>query len=126
MLRAIAALLVCQLAGEVIARALGLPVPGPVIGLVILLGALATAAARGRVTPETVERTELGRLATALLASIGILFVPAGVGVVQQLDRLAGHGPALLASLVGSTILALLATVAVFRAVKRLEAGRDG
>lgn len=125
MLRAIAVLLVCQLAGETIARTLAVPVPGPVIGLLVLLGALA-AAGRDRVTPESVDRTELGKVAAALLGSIGILFVPAGVGVIQQLDRLAGHGPALLASLVGSTVLALLVTVAVFRAITRLQTRRHG
>lgn len=126
MLRAIAALLVCQLAGEAAARGLGLPVPGPVLGLLILLAALGAAAGRGLVTPTEIERTELGRLAGALLGTIGILFVPAGVGVVQQLGRLAAHGPALLASLVGSTVLALLVTVLVFRAVRRLSGPRDG
>ena len=35
MLRAFAILLVCQLAGEGITRALALPLPGPVLGLVI-------------------------------------------------------------------------------------------
>ena len=126
MLRAIAALLVCQLAGETITRGLALPVPGPVLGLVILLAGLAAAAGRGLVTPEQIERTELGKLAGALLGTIGLLFVPAGVGVVQQLDRLATHGPALLATLVGSTILALVVTVLVFRAIQRLVGGRGG
>ena len=36
MLGALTVLLVCQLAGEVIAHAVGLPVPGPVVGLVLL------------------------------------------------------------------------------------------
>ena len=126
MLRAIAVLLICQLAGEAAARALGLPVPGPVLGLIILLAGLGAAAGRGLVTPEQIERTELGKFAGALLGTIGLLFVPAGVGVVQQLDRLAAHGPALLASLVGSTVLALLVTVLVFRAVRRLSGEHDG
>ena len=41
MLRTLGLLLGCQLAGEFIARGLGLPIPGPVLGLVILLAALA-------------------------------------------------------------------------------------
>jgi len=41
MLAAITLLLVFQLAGEVLAHALGLPVPGPVIGLALLFATLA-------------------------------------------------------------------------------------
>ena len=54
-----------------------------------------------------------------LLASGALLFVPAGVGVVQYLGLLSEHWVALAASLVVSTIASLLATVGVFLLVKR-------
>jgi hypothetical protein len=40
MLRALAVLLVCQLVGEVITRGLMLPLPGPVLGLLLLVALL--------------------------------------------------------------------------------------
>ena len=74
MIGALATLLTCQLAGEVVARALHLPVPGPVIGMVLLFVALLL---RGREAPPALDAT-----ADGLLGNLGLLFVPAGVGVV--------------------------------------------
>ena len=122
MIRAFALLLVCQLAGEIFSRALGLPVPGPVIGLALLAGgAVLYARAKGAAAPG-IEQTELGRVAAALLGSLGLLFVPAGVGIVQQLPVVGAHGAALFAALLGSTVLTLVVTVYVFLFVKRLTA----
>jgi putative effector of murein hydrolase LrgA (UPF0299 family) len=49
-----------------------------------------------------------------LLANLSLLFVPAGVGIIQRLDVFAANGTALAASLVLSTIAALVATVLTF------------
>jgi putative effector of murein hydrolase LrgA (UPF0299 family) len=123
MLRGLGLLFVCQLAGEALARGLALPVPGPVIGLVLLAGGLLAARRLGRDRP--VAETGVGRVSTGLLASLGVLFVPAGVGVVQHGSVLGAHGPALLAALVGSTLATLVATVWTFVGVSRLmERGR--
>ena len=120
MIRALALLLACQLAGEIFARALGLPIPGPVIGLALLaIGVLIHARVTGT-DPSKIESTELGRTAGALLGSLGLLFVPAGVGVVQQLPVVGAYGLALAAALIGSTVLTLIVTVYVFLFVKRL------
>ncbi|MDE2578398.1 MAG: CidA/LrgA family protein [Hyphomicrobiales bacterium] len=118
MIPALAALLLCQLAGEIVARGLGLPVPGPVIGLIFLALGLAVYLRRPDAKP--IEETRLGETASQLLASLGLLFVPAGVGVVQQLPRIAEHALAIVVALVGSTLVTLLATVYVFLVVKRL------
>ena len=120
MLRAFAILLVCQLAGEGITRALVLPFPGPVLGLVILVVLLFAVERRHLVDSATVDETSLGKLANGLLAVLGILFVPAGVGVVQDLGLLREYGVALAAALVVSTFLTLTVTVWVFVAVSRL------
>ena len=119
MLRALALLLVCQLAGEIATRGLHLPLPGPVLGLVLLAALLMLAERRRRLTPRTIDRTALGKLANGLLASLGVLFVPAGVGVIQQLGPLDQYGVALAAALVVSTLLTLVVTVWVFLAVSR-------
>jgi putative effector of murein hydrolase LrgA (UPF0299 family) len=105
-------LLACQLAGEAIARGLGLGVPGPVLGMallaVILLGrpSLHTAAAP---------------VANTLLANLSLLFVPAAVGVVQVLPLLAAEGVAIAAAILVSTVASLVVTALTFRAVVRLR-----
>jgi holin-like protein len=114
MIFALTVILICQLVGEVVVRGSGLPVPGPVLGMVLLLGILwlrdrrraAVAAAWG---DGALEATGKG-----LLAHLSLLFVPAGVGIIQRLDVFAASGVALAASLVFSTIAALLATVLTF------------
>ena len=120
MLRAFAILLACQLAGETIARALVLPLPGPVIGLVILVMLLFAVERRHLVDISTVDGTSLGKVANGLLAVLGVLFVPAGVGVIQNLGLLREYGAALAAALVVSTLLTLTVTVWVFVGVSRL------
>lgn len=119
MIAGLFALLACQLAGEAIARGAGLPVPGPVLGLAILVLGLAGWTRLARPDPAALERSGVGRVADALLANLALLFVPAGVGVIQHLDLLGTYGLALAAALIGSTLLTLLATVGVFLAVKR-------
>jgi putative effector of murein hydrolase LrgA (UPF0299 family) len=116
MIEAIAAVLLCQLAGEGLARGLGLPIPGPVLGLLILFLALI---ARERLLPEAepVAETPLGALAGFLLAHLSLLFVPAGVGILGQADLLAKHGVGLLVALVVSTAAALAVTALVFKAL---------
>ncbi len=118
MIEAITAILLCQLAGEGLARGLALPVPGPVIGLLILFLALV---ARSRVRPEAKPAQErpLGVLAGFLLAHLSLLFVPAGVGIIGQADVLARHGVGLFVALVVSTAAALAVTALVFKAASR-------
>jgi holin-like protein len=113
-------ILTCQLAGEVIVRACALPMPGPVLGLVLLLGLLLARdrlklLARGPLRQGGVEDTAKG-----MLAHLSVLFVPAGVGVVQKLDLLAEHGTAIVAVLAISVIITLLTTVATFLFASRL------
>jgi holin-like protein len=120
MIRALALLLGCQLAGEIFSRALALPVPGPVIGLALLAcGAIVHARFTGA-DASAIEGTEIGKVAAALLGSLGLLFVPAGVGVVQQLPVVGAYGVGLFVALLASTVLTLLVTVYVFLFVKRL------
>ena len=100
MLQGLAVILMFQFAGELVARLANLPIPGPVIGMVMLLVALE----RGLPRRESLESASSG-----ILAHLSLLFVPAGVGILQHLPRLRAEWPALAASLLVST----LATVAV-------------
>jgi putative effector of murein hydrolase LrgA (UPF0299 family) len=122
MIASLTLILLCQLAGEIFVRAFALPMPGPVIGmllLVILLLARDRFAflARGPLQGGGVEGSARG-----LLAHLSLLFVPAGVGVVQKLDLLAEHGLAIAAILAISVLITLLVTVATFLVVGRLMA----
>ena len=119
-------ILICQLIGEVMVRACALPMPGPVLGLVLLLGLLLArdrykVLARGPLRQGGVEDTAKG-----MLAHLSVLFVPAGVGVVQKLDLLAEHGTAIVAVLIISVIITLLTTVATFLLASRLLTPRRG
>ncbi len=126
MIRSLGILLVCQLAGEIVARGLALPVPGPVLGIVLLLLALQVFTRQGGPDADHIEATDLGRTAGGLLQSLGLLFVPAGVGVVEHLGLFTRHGAALLAALAGSTLITLVVTAVVFGTVSgRLARRRD-
>ena len=119
MIRGFFLLLLCQLVGEVLARGLALPAPGPVIGLGLLTVGLAIWTRWRPMSDEEIANSDVGRAATGLLGSLSLLFVPAGVGVVQYIGLLKEDGVALAASLAVSTIATLLATVGVFLLVKR-------
>ena len=125
MLRALAILLACQLAGEAITRSLGLPLPGPVLGLLILVAILFAVERWRLVDSSTIDETSLGKISNGLIATLGILFVPAGVGVIQELDLLGRYGVALAAALLVSTLLTLIVTVWVFVGVSRLTERKD-
>ncbi len=126
MIASLSLILLCQLAGEVIMRGAGLPVPGPVIGLIFLLLLLLARdrfafLRRGPLQEDGVESASRG-----LLANLSLLFVPAGVGVVQKLDLLAERGIAIILVLAVSVVVTLLVTVATFVVASRLLArGRD-
>jgi len=122
MIASLSLILLCQLTGEVAVRGLGLPIPGPVLGLLLLLLLLLArdrlkVLARGPLQGDGVESASRG-----LLAHLSLLFVPAGVGVMQKLDLLAEHGVAIAVILAISVVATLLATVATFLAVSRLMA----
>ncbi|MGE5385504.1 MAG: CidA/LrgA family protein [Betaproteobacteria bacterium] len=106
-------LLVFQVVGEVIAFGFSLPVPGPVIGMALLFVTLVLKGGIG---------AEIRHTAQGLLQHLSLLFVPAGVGVMLHLERLADEWLALTASLVVSTVVALLVTAAVMTLVARRRA----
>ena len=111
MLHTLGLLLGCQLAGEFVARGLGLPIPGPVLGLAILLAALALRRPLASALRPTTE---------VILAHLSLMFVPAGVGVIGNLNVLSSDWAKLLVVLTLSTVLSMLVTVATFIAMKRL------
>ncbi len=101
MIQAIALLLAFQLAGETLRVALHLPVPGPVIGMALLLVWLVL-----RGGPNEALRSTSG----TLLQHLSLMFVPAGTGVMLHAGRLADEAWPITVALVASTLLGLLAT----------------
>jgi len=109
LLLAFAILLFFQCLGEGAVFLLGLPVPGPVAGMVLLFAALL-------LWPSLQARIEAA--ANALLGHLSLLFVPAGVGIVAAAGSGSGHWLAIAASLVVSTLLTMAVTALVLRKMK--------
>lgn len=116
MIPALLTLLLSQLAGETLSRALGLPLPGPVLGMLLLILGFA-------LVPRLVDVVR--PLAQGLLGHLSLLFVPAGTGVIGHLDKIAAHGVAILLALVFSTLLAIAAGALAFTAVARLMGSEE-
>ncbi len=112
-LRGLALLLLLQSVGEAAVRLMGWAVPGPVVGLILLLLALAAPPLRAPVAAA----------AELLLGHLSLLFVPVGVGVITHLELLADQGVRLLVAIVLSTWVGLAVTALVLRAALRRTAG---
>jgi holin-like protein len=97
-------LLFAQLLGEVIARALNVPIPGPVLGALLMAAFLAW---RG-ISPAMHETSQ------TLLRNLALLFVPAGVGIIREAVVLADYWLALSLALLLSTVLTMAVTALVF------------
>jgi holin-like protein len=106
MIRGLVILLAFQSLGELVAKGLSLPIPGPVAGLVFLLCFLLV---RKRIDPD------LGSVSAAFSQHLGLLFVPAAVGVVIFIPQLAEHALAIGVALLGSVALAIAVTAVVLK-----------
>ncbi|MES2537088.1 MAG: CidA/LrgA family protein [Pseudomonadota bacterium] len=112
MLETFAVLLIFQCLGEGIIFASGWPIPGPVVGMLLLFAALLIFPA----LLDTVEET-----GDELLRHLSLLFVPAGVGIVVSASSIRGHWLAVVVSVIGSTLLTLAVTAMVMRAVMKWQ-----
>lgn len=101
----------CQLLGELIVAATDLPLPGPVVGMLVLFAGLVI---RGEV-PHAVAT-----VADALLRNLSLLFVPAGVGVMLHVALIEREWLGVTAALIGSTAVTVLVTAALMVGLKRL------
>lgn len=105
-LQGVTALLVFQLVGEVTARLFGLPIPGPVLGMILLFASLLLL----RRTPEALDVS-----ADHLLTNLSLLFVPAGVGVVLHLQLIRSEWFPIVVTLFASTLAGMAATAWVMQ-----------
>jgi len=111
MLQALGTLLAFQVAGEVVAHLLDLPVPGPVVGMALLVAAMAAAPALAARLRDT---------ASGLLQHLSLLFVPAGVGVMLHVDRVAHEWIAIATALVVGTAVTVAVTGLAIKLCARL------
>ena len=116
MLQAFAVLLAFQCLGEGLVFLLGLPVPGPVAGMLALLATLVA-------WPRLHDVVESG--ANELLRHLSLLFLPAGVGIIAASGS--GHWLAIAAAVVFSTLATLAVTALVLQAFgSRIDAPAPG
>ena len=102
-LRGLAWLLVFQSIGEVLSRGFSLPLPGPVLGLILLVPALRFA----------LVREPVAECADFLLSHLSLLFIPVGVGVMTHLALLSQYGGRMLVVIALSTWIGLAVTALV-------------
>ena len=110
MLQELARVFVCLAVGEVLSRVVGVPLPGSVLGLLLLLLNLAAL----RRVPDA-----LGALADSVLSLLGLLFVPAGVGVIAYTDLLQTDFLPISVAVVGGTLMTFVATMTVAERLSR-------
>lgn len=116
MINTFAILLLFQCLGEAVSTGLKLPVPGPVIGMLLLFIVLAA-------SPRLMAVVETA--GSELLRHMSLLFVPAGVGIMTAGAAVSGHVLAIVLSVVGSTLLTLAVTAFVMRRALAAKADTD-
>jgi putative effector of murein hydrolase LrgA (UPF0299 family) len=112
MLNALTTILCCQLAGELLVAAIHLPVPGPVLGMVLMLAGLLI---RGGIP------ADIAATADVLLGNLSLLFIPAGVGVMLHLQLLEAEILPISAALVASTLITIAVTALLMQALNRRQ-----
>ena len=115
MIGAFAGIFSCQLLGEIIVRAFGLPLPGPVLGMGLLFFYLLLRTDWGAQKIPA----PIASVADGLLGHLSILFVPASVGLMRYFDLLAANALTVTLAVTVSTVLAMAATAVTFRLLSR-------
>ena len=113
MIYAFAALLAFQFLGEVVVRALHLPLPGALAGMLLLFAALLL---RGKVP------TPLANTSGQLLQHMMLMFVPAVAGVMLHFDRVAREWQPFLIACVVGTLVTLTVTALTLQWLMRRQA----
>ncbi len=101
MIRTLTILVLLQLVGEVLASLLNLPLPGGLVGMLLLLVGLLV---RGRVSPEMQGCSEI------LLQNLMLLFIPFIAGILAQLEHVQAQWLPFVASCVLGAVLSLIST----------------
>jgi len=118
MIVGLAVVLLCQLIGETFAYLTHLPVPAAVVGLVLLLGFFLMRD-RWQWLPFSLRSEEIDKTCETLVQQMALLFVPAGVGIVQRLGILEANVLGVLAIILVTTAFSITVTAFTFRFVSR-------
>jgi len=120
LLSAIFTILIFQLAGEVIQKGFELPLPGPVLGLILLLFSLVFT--KKSINPNLVElRARLMTTSEKLLSYLSLLFVPIGVGVIMHLQLLEGQLLKIVFVIGLGTIMTMVFTAFIFSVFSKIS-----
>ncbi|PVZ68328.1 CidA/LrgA family protein [Pelagibaculum spongiae] len=118
MLKGFSLLLVFQLLGEMLVYWVGLPLPGPVLGMTLLFALLL-------IKPALLDDS-LNQAARTLIRYLTLLFLPAGIGIMVHWSRLQSQGFALISAVIISTLLGLIVSGWVLsKLIKSESAGAD-
>ncbi len=110
------ALVLCQLTGEFVVRALGIPLPGALIGLVLLTIALIVL---GRV-PQA-----LAKVSGGLLRNMMLLLAPAVVGLIDNMARVREEWLPFLVACVAGAVITLAVTAVVLQRLLKNSPSSD-
>ncbi len=116
MVRGLAILCCFQLLGELISRAAGLPIPGNVLGMGLLLAALAA---------NLVKLDWIEQAADLLLDNLALFFVPAGVGVMVYFQLIAREWLPISVATIVSTFVVMAVTGKVSDLLEPEEGSHD-
>ena len=108
--RQLCIILVICLAGEAINKFFNLPIPGSVIGMLVLLALLA----KGIIKLEMIDG-----IAKFLLDHLALFFVPPGISLINNLDLLREEWFPILAIILISTIIVIIVTGLTIQFLKR-------
>jgi len=110
--RGMAVILGFLVAGEAVSRLLPLPIPGSVVGMVLLASALGLG---------LVKLSRIEAVADFLVKHLAFFFVPAGVGLMAHFDLLERHWPAILVSVTLGTAAAIALIGLFHKTVSRVR-----
>jgi holin-like protein len=116
---AFAILIGLQLVGEVLRQTLQLSLPGPLIGMFLLTVVLVLRGSAGTLGERAISPS-LQKATNGLIANMGLLFVPAGVGIIAEFSVLRRAWLPILVGLLVSTVLGLAVTGLVMHHVSRI------
>ena len=114
MLAQLGLLMMFQFIGEALMTLTGIPFPGPLCGMLLLLGYLFLCDG---------PSDELSSVASKLVDNLGLLFVPAGTAIVSYGALFATDGLAICAAIVVSTLFAVLIGGAVATSTEYVDGG---
>lgn len=114
-LNGVTLLLIYQLVGEISVMLLRIPVPGPVLGMVMLFLTLLLRRSSSK---------SLDDASSALLSHLSLLFVPAGVGMMVHFDRIVTEWLPISVALLSSTLITMAVTALVMSGADRLLSQR--